>query len=74
MITTTLLLAAVVFPGGWLGLLLKIAIVCVLAWGARELIAWSGWTIPRPIEIVVICLILIVILYWIFELAGMAIG
>ncbi len=67
MITLTLLASAFAW-GGWQGILLKIAIACVVLWGIQQLILWSGWTIPRPIVILVICLACILVIYWLFEL------
>jgi len=61
-----------VFPGGALGLLFKIAIFCVIIWGAWELIKWSGITIPRPVIIILTCVLCIVVIYWLFELLQMA--
>jgi len=61
-----------VFSGSIVGLLFKIAIVCVIVWGIWELIKWMGIPIPRPVQIVLICIICIVLIYWLFELLQMA--
>lgn len=66
--TTTLLLIAAFAWGGWQGILLKIAIVCVVLWAINELIKWAGWPIPRPIQIIAIALACILVIYWLFEL------
>lgn len=63
----TILLAAFAWSG-WQGILLKVAIVCVVMWGINELIKWTGWVIPRPIMIIAICLACILVIYWLFEL------
>lgn len=63
----SLILAAFVWAG-WQGILLKIAIACIVAWGIWQLIIWSGWTIPRPIVIIFTCLLCILVIYWLFEL------
>lgn len=62
------LLLATFAWGGWQGILLKVAIACVIAWGVWQLILWSGWTIPRPIVIIFTCLFCILVIYWLFEL------
>jgi hypothetical protein len=56
------------FPGGLEGLLFKVAIACVIVWGIWALIKWMGWIIPEPVRIVGICLICIVLIYWLFEI------
>lgn len=67
------LLLTLTFPGGPLGLLFKIAIACVIIWGIWALLQWLGWTIPRPVQIIAICVISIIIIYWLFELLMMII-
>lgn len=65
-----LLNTTLAFPGGALGLLFKIAIACVIFWGIKALLDWAGVAIPRPVWILVICLVCIVLIYWLFELVG----
>ena len=65
-----LILAAVVIPGGLLGLLLKVAVACVIIWAIYALLQWAGITIPRPIVIIATALICILVLYWLFEIFG----
>lgn len=65
-IMITSLLAAVAFSG-LLGLLLKIAIFAIIAWAIVALLAWAGWVIPRPIQIILIALGSILVIYWLFE-------
>lgn len=48
-------------------LLFKIAVSCVVVWGVWELIKWLGWAIPRPVQIILICLFCILLIYWGFE-------
>ena len=66
----TLLLANIEM-GGWMGLLFKIAVICIVFWGISELIKWAGWPIPRPVIIVAICLFAVLLIYWLFQLFGM---
>jgi len=65
---TALLVAIAV--SGLLGLLLKVAIVCVVIWAIYALLAWAGITIPRPIQIILIALFCIIVIYWLFEIFG----
>ena len=69
---TMLILAAFAFPGGLLGLLFKIAIVCIVCWGIWELVKWLGVTIPRPVQIILICVVCIILVYWLFEALQLA--
>lgn len=65
---TILLTLATSVWAGWQGILLKIAIACVVIWAINALIEWSGWAIPRPIQIIAIALFCILIIFWLFEL------
>lgn len=67
---TLLILGALVVAGGLLGLLLKVAIVCVIVWAVYALLQWAGIAIPRPVQIILIALVCIVCIYWLFEIAG----
>lgn len=67
------MLLTIVFPTGPFGLLFKIAIACVIAWGIWRLIVWLGWPIPEPVRIIFICVVSIIIIYWLFELLMMVI-
>jgi hypothetical membrane protein len=67
---TLLFLSAVLVSGGLVGLLLKIAILCVVVWAIFALLKWAGVTIPEPIRIILIALFCILAIYWIFELFG----
>lgn len=66
-----ILLATIVLGGGGLlGLLLKVAIACIVIWAIYALLQWAGVTIPRPVQIILIALVCIVVIYWLFEIAG----
>ena len=66
-----LLLSTIVLAGGGLlGLLLKVAIACIVIWAIYALLQWAGIVIPRPVQIILIALVCIVIIYWLFEIAG----
>lgn len=67
---TLFLLGAVVVAGGLLGLLLKIAILCVVVWAIFALLQWAGIAIPRPVQIILIALACIIAIYWLFQIAG----
>ena len=56
--------------GGLLGLLLKVAIACVIIWAIYALLQWAGITIPPPIRIIFIALACILVIYWLFEIFG----
>jgi O-antigen ligase len=64
------LLLTFAFSGGLLGLLLKVAIVCVVVWAIWQLLAWAGITIPRPVQIILIALLCILLIYWLFQIFG----
>jgi hypothetical protein len=53
-----------------LGLLLKVAIACVIIWAVYALLQWAGIAIPRPVQIIFIALVCILIIYWLFEIFG----
>ena len=61
-------LLTVAFPGGAIGLLFKLAILCVLVWVAWALLQWSGWEIPRPLYIIGCGIVAIVVIYLLFQL------
>lgn len=66
-----LILSTVVLAGGGLlGLLLKVAIACIVIWAIYALLQWAGIAIPRPVQIILIALVCIVVIYWLFEIAG----
>ena len=64
----TLLLA--IEASGLIGLLLKVAIACVVIWAIWALLQWAGITIPRPVQIIFIALVCILIIYWLFQIFG----
>jgi hypothetical protein len=61
------LLSAVAFTGV-IGILFKIALLCVVAWGVVALVKWTGWTILEPVRIIAIVVFAIIILYFLYEL------
>lgn len=67
MITLSLILTAIM-SGGLLGLLLKVAIACVVIWAIWALLKWLEIEIPRPIQIIIIALACILIIYWLFQI------
>ena len=69
---TLLTLAAVSFPGGAIGLLFKLAIICVVVWVVWAIGSWalakSGKTVPYPLVVIFWGVVAIVIIYLLFEL------
>lgn len=63
-------LLADIATGSLLGLLLKVAIVCVIIWAIYALLQWAGITIPRPVQIIFIALACILVIYWLFQIFG----
>ena len=59
------------FGAGWIGILVDIAIVCVVIWAIFAFIQWIGWTIPEPVRIFFIAVIAIVVVLLIAKLAMM---
>lgn len=68
-----LLILSSLIAEGWLGILEKIAIFCVVVWAVWALIQWAGWTVPQPIWILLYALVTIVLIVWLFELVRMVI-
>ena len=60
-------LLAAIATGGVVGLLIKVAIVCVVIWAIYALLQWAGVSIPRPIQIILIALACILVIYWLYE-------
>lgn len=54
--------------GGLVGILIKVAILCVIFWAVYALLQWAGIVIPRPVQIVLIALGCIVLIYLAYEL------
>lgn len=65
-----MIILTLVLPGGLLGLLLKVAVCCVVIWAIYALLQWAGITIPRPVQIIIIALVCILIIYWLFQIFG----
>jgi len=57
-----------IVAGGIVGLLIKVAVACVIIWAIYALLQWAGIVIPRPIQIILIALACILVIYWIYEL------
>ncbi len=66
----TLLTIQAIGSGGLIGLLLRVAIACIIIWAIWALLQWAGITIPRPIIIIAIALISILIIIWLFQIFG----
>lgn len=54
--------------GGLVGLLIKVAVACVVIWAIYALLQWAGVTIPRPVQIILIALLCILLIYWVYEI------
>lgn len=63
-------LLALASTGNLLGILLYVAVACVVIWAIFALIAWSGIVIPTPIRIIAIALICIVAIVLLFRVVG----
>lgn len=63
-----------VLAGGWIGLLVDIAIVCVIFWVIWALIQWWGVTVPRPVMIFLQAIAAIVLIILVAKLAMMLVG
>jgi hypothetical protein len=68
--TLSLIAGTVSFPSGLLGILLTVAIVCIVVWAVYALLQWAGIAIPRPIQIILIALCCIIAIYWLFKIAA----
>jgi uncharacterized RDD family membrane protein YckC len=64
------LIVLALIANGLLGILLKVAIACVVIWAIFALLAWAGVTIPPPVRIILIALGCILLIYWLFEIFG----
>jgi hypothetical protein len=64
------MILALLSSGSLLQLLLEVAIACVVIWAIYALLQWAGITIPRPIQIILIALVCIIVIVWLFKLAG----
>jgi hypothetical protein len=58
-----MMLTTGILAGGLVALLIKLAIAAVVIWGIYALIQYMGWEIPRPVQIVLICLVSIAAIY-----------
>ena len=66
-----ILAAADLATEGWIGLLFKIAVVCIVAAAIYKIVLWTEWPIPQPVWIVAGALIAILIIYWLIQLFQM---
>ena len=70
--STLLTLASISFPGGAIGLLFKLAIICVVVWVVWAIGSWalakSGKTVPYPLVVIFWGVVAIIIIYLLFEL------
>ena len=70
--STLLTLASISFPGGAIGLLFKLAIICVVVWVVWAIGTWalakSGKTVPYPLVVIFWGVVAIIIIYLLFEL------
>ncbi len=65
------LLSVVSFTtSGLLGLLLWVAIACVVLWAIIALVRWSGIPIPEPVRIVLVALVCIALIILLFRAFG----
>ena len=63
-------LLAVESAGGLVGLLLYVAIACIVIWAIWALINWTGVSIPEPVRIIAIALLCIVAIVLLFRAVG----
>ena len=70
--STLLTLTSISFPGGAIGLLFKLAIICVVVWVVWAIGTWalakSGKTVPYPLVVIFWGVVAIIIIYLLFEL------
>lgn len=60
-----------VTTSGLLGLLIWVAVACVVIWGIMALIKWSGIQIPEPVRIVFWCVACIALILLIARFFGL---
>jgi hypothetical protein len=63
-----MILGASLVGGGLVGLLIKVAVACVVIWAIWALLQWLEITIPRPVQIILIALGCILLIYWIYAI------
>lgn len=66
-----LTLATLPSSGSLIGLLVWVAIVCVVIWAIVALLRWSGITIPQPVWIILTAFICIALILLIARIFGM---
>ncbi len=66
------LLASALFPGGAIGILFKIAVICVIVWVIWALGSWglakSGKTVPYPLVVIFWGVVALIVIYWLYQL------
>ncbi len=66
------LLASTIFPGGAIGILFKIAVICVIVWVIWALGSWalakSGKTVPYPLVVIFWGVVALIVIYWLYQL------
>lgn len=65
------LLAEVPSTSSMIGLLVWVAIACVVIWGIIALVKWSGITIPQPVWIIFTCFACIALILLIAKFFGL---
>jgi hypothetical protein len=63
-----MILLLTLVAGGLVGLLVKVAIFCVIIWAIYAILQWAGIVIPRPVQIVLIAIICIILIYGLYEI------
>ncbi len=66
------MISAIVIPaaGSLVGLLIWVAILCIVVWAIIALIKWSGITIPQPVWIILTALVAIFLILLIARVFG----
>ncbi len=72
MSTLLTLASASLFPGGAIGILFKIAVICVIVWVIWAIGSWalakSGKTVPYPLVILFWGVVALIVIYWLYQL------
>lgn len=51
-----------------IGLLERVAIVCIVVWAIWALLVYAGIVVPQPVKIILIALISILLIIWLFQI------
>ncbi len=72
MITLLTLASSGIFPGGAIGLLFKLAVICVIIWVVWAIGSWliakSGKEVPYPLYVIFWGICALIIIYWLYQL------